>query len=252
MSISALMQQMADAGAPMEAIIIAVRAIESRDAVLEQQRTAARDKKRRQRAAALETLNGDSPGTVPGQSRDVEGTDGDEAPSPDKAPQTPKINPTPHTGGAPTHTCEGAIPGHRLPGLIWLTVAAYTGSLTASRDTALQALWHGTPPPRNVTDEVWAGFIAHRKAHPKAGKFTDRAYALLCQKLDALAADGWPPGDMLDRAIEHGWITVYPPKDSRHDHHRTRHTAPGQHGNPLVDAAIAREASRARERDPVH
>ncbi|MFX8477659.1 hypothetical protein ABTL82_19495, partial [Acinetobacter baumannii] len=70
------MKAMADAGAPFEAILIAVRAIEDAEnraadatAAIEAQRAAAREKKRRQRA-----LSRDSGDDVPGQSRDMSGT----------------------------------------------------------------------------------------------------------------------------------------------------------------------------------
>ena len=62
---SELAQAMSDAGAPMAAILIALRAIEERDEQIEAKRTVERERKRRQRANA--------DGTVTGQSRDSHG-----------------------------------------------------------------------------------------------------------------------------------------------------------------------------------
>lgn len=87
-SVSDLMEAMIEAGAPMAAVVIAVRAIEAkdaeiaaRDAAVVAQRVAARDKKRLQRA-----LSRDSLGTVSGQDGDCP----DQRVSPKEGPQTPK------------------------------------------------------------------------------------------------------------------------------------------------------------------
>lgn len=71
------------------------------------------------------------------------------------------------------------------------------------------------PPPIGVSDEQWAGFIANRKQLRKP--LIDHAYKLLIGKLAKLAEDGWPPGDMIDRAVEHGWNTVWAPTENRND-----------------------------------
>ena len=60
MKASELIAAMMDAGAPMEAALIALREIETRDDEIEQRRAMDRERKRRQRAA-----------TVTGQSRDI-------------------------------------------------------------------------------------------------------------------------------------------------------------------------------------
>lgn len=71
-----------------------------------------------------------------------DGDGGDAAdPAPNKRPLNPKINPTPHTGGAPAHegTHEAAIPGHRLPVLPVLVAWAYWASLVDSQRPAKEA-----------------------------------------------------------------------------------------------------------------
>lgn len=163
MSIADLMQRMSDAGAPMEAIVLAVRALEEKDAELAAKRATERDRKRRQRERQR-----DSHGTVTGQSGDITG----QPPILDKesSPQTPfkEINPTP------------------------------ANTTRARRDY---------PIPDGISAEQWGAFCGQRKK-----KLNDHAYSLLCNKLKDLAEAGWPPGEMIDRAIEHGWETVFAPK----------------------------------------
>jgi hypothetical protein len=89
---SELMKAMADAGAPLEAIIIAVAALEAkdaeiaaRDAAVAQRRAADAARKREERASAKESK--DSPRTRPGR-----GADADPAP-PNEYILTPRENP---------------------------------------------------------------------------------------------------------------------------------------------------------------
>ena len=80
MSLAALIRGMSEAGAPAEAIALAVEAIEARDAALEARRTAERDRKRRQRAGQSR----DNAGTVTGQSEDSHGAKVPSPPFPNK------------------------------------------------------------------------------------------------------------------------------------------------------------------------
>ncbi|WP_159710104.1 helix-turn-helix domain-containing protein [Sphingomonas sp. AX6] len=89
------------------------------------------------------------------------------------------------------------------------------------------------PPPANVPDDCWAGFIEHRKA--KRQTLTPRAYVLLCKKLAELAEDGWPPGEMIDRAVEHGWTSVFPPKSNETRHAQPGRPARGRFRDPLLN-----------------
>ena len=66
MKASDLLQAMLDAGAPIDAAMIALRALEAKDAEIEARRSVERERKRRQRAR-------DTDGTVTGQSRDTGG-----------------------------------------------------------------------------------------------------------------------------------------------------------------------------------
>lgn len=101
MKVSDLMRAMSDAGAPMEAILIAVKAIEESHDAIEQRRAGERERKRRQRSKA-----DDVAGTVTGQSRDIAGTVTDEAPL--SLPPNENIsNPPTHTPGNNTRTRKG-------------------------------------------------------------------------------------------------------------------------------------------------
>ena len=105
MKVSELMQQMSDAGAPMEAILIAVRAIEEREEAVESKRAVERERKRRQRAKAKDEGR-DSHGTVTGQSQD----------SPSATPLP--CPPNEYISNPPIPTPENktrARKGHRLP-----------------------------------------------------------------------------------------------------------------------------------------
>ena len=64
------------------------------------------------------------------------------------------------------------------------------------------------PAPLGVTAEQWEAF---RKQRKKA--LNHRSYTLLINKLASLAEDGWPPGEMIDLAIERGWETVFAPRN---------------------------------------
>lgn len=105
MSIADLMQQMSDAGAPMEAILLAVRALEAKDADIEQRKANARDRKRRQRERDRDV-------TVTRQSRDRDGT----------VTPAKEIPPNPHKKISPPIEPDGSIAprgrknaAHRIP-----------------------------------------------------------------------------------------------------------------------------------------
>jgi hypothetical protein len=101
-SIADMVDAMAEAGAPAAAIAIAVRALEAMVAETEARRSAAREKKHRQRA---EARGGD--GMVPGQARN----------RPDRVPGRPpktKVSPTPpskaQTSSTPSPPIGGSVP----------------------------------------------------------------------------------------------------------------------------------------------
>ncbi|CAI9406572.1 hypothetical protein ANOBCDAF_01470 [Pleomorphomonas sp. T1.2MG-36] len=84
MIIAGLIEQMAAAGAPLDAIVIAVRAIEEGSAVETERRARATERKRRERERERDRMR-DGHATVTGQSRDT--------PRPPSFPHTPKHPP---------------------------------------------------------------------------------------------------------------------------------------------------------------
>lgn len=124
MKASDIMQAMLDAGAPIEAAMIALRALEAKDAEIEQRRAGDRERKRRQRAKPEDTA-----GTVTGQSRDIPVTVTD-APLP--------LPPNENISNPPTPT-----PGYNTP-------ARKAGKTTIAK-------------PDGVTAETWRDFTDHRK-----------------------------------------------------------------------------------------
>lgn len=124
MKISDLMQAMADAGAPMEAILIAVRAIEDGNAALDAKRSVERERKRRQRAKVS-----NMGASVTGLSRDKDGT----------VPSAPSLSRplSPQTPLTPTHTHPE------------YNTRARKGPVPAK--------------PDGVSSQTWADFLALRK-----------------------------------------------------------------------------------------
>lgn len=172
MRASELMQAMLDAGAPIEAAMIALRELEAREAELEQRRAGDRERKRRQRA---KSSDGDV--TVPGQSRDshrdIPATPS-LSPSPLPSPQTPQLTPRPHTH--PDNTTRARKPDD-------------------------------FPCPDGVDPVDWDALKANRKA--KRAALSEGAHRQIVRKLDAWQREGWPPGPVVACAAERGWITVF-------------------------------------------
>lgn len=86
MSVAALIRRMGEAGASVEAIALAVEAVEAAGAEIAEARAKARDRKRAQRER-------DRGVTVTGQSQDT-------TPAPSLSPQTPLTHPHPRKGGS--------------------------------------------------------------------------------------------------------------------------------------------------------
>ena len=113
MSVAALIRAMAAAGAPPEAIAIAVDAIEQAEAQVQIRKDAARDKKRAQRAAAKgQSL--DSPETVPGHVGDNAGTVSDSLPPSLPLPLSPQTPQTPTPAHPPTRDTTRTRKGDRI------------------------------------------------------------------------------------------------------------------------------------------
>jgi len=102
-----------------------------------------------------------------------DGNERNAAPSLDKSPQTPKINPTP-----PVHTGE-----------------------TRARKT------EPFPRPDWADEQVWADFLANRRKKNLTNSPT--AYRKFIADIDRLTDTNWPPGRILEAAVGRGWGAIY-------------------------------------------
>lgn len=86
--------------------------------------------------------------------------------------------------------------------MIAVVVAACTAP--ARKPATPKRRWPSAmPPPPGVTEDQWAGLVAHRVALRKP--LTDRAYELLCGRLAKVTRPEWPPGRIVDLIVERGW-----------------------------------------------
>ncbi|WP_141134032.1 hypothetical protein [Sphingopyxis indica] len=119
MTVSELMQAMADAGAPFEAIVIAVKAVEEARAAGEvkertRSKAAERQARYRERHKSSQSVTCDAENVTrvtPEITRDAERNALPLSPSPLPSPQTPEPTPHPHTPENNTTRAKG----HRLP-----------------------------------------------------------------------------------------------------------------------------------------
>lgn len=105
--------------------------------------------------------------------------------------------------------------------------------------------------PSDIPEEPWAQFEAMRTRIRKP--LTDHARKLAVDRLHELAADGWPPGDVLNHSILNNYQGLFPPKEARNgkrpanDYRDTGREGPA---NPWVAGlrnAEARDAARRRD-----
>lgn len=186
MSIAQLIRDMSAAGAPAEAIALAVEAIEAAQSALEDRRAVERDRKRRQRERAKDTG-----GTVTGRSRDTDGTFADTpslSPSPLPSPHTPQPTPRPHTH--PDNT--PARKADPFPCPDWCEMA------------------------------VWRDLKANRKAKRLANTAT--AHERFIAAVMGMADDEWPPGRIVQAIAANGWGGAHDPRPARSQKHENRDT----------------------------
>jgi hypothetical protein len=105
------------------------------------------------------------------------------------------------------------------------------------------------PPPPEVSDDQWAGYIAHRVKARKP--LTARAYTLLVAALAEHATDEWPPGAIVDEMVQRVWLSFKPEwlprKSDTRNGQRHHHRDPDELQNPMVRALRNAEAREARQ-----
>jgi len=162
MSIAQLMRDMAAAGAPLQAIIMAVEALETRDNAAKAEREKTAERKRRQRARER-----DSHVTVTGQSPDIAETDPLSLPPNEKISNPPThtpVNNTPARKG-PIFVCPEAVdPAVWADFLRARKTKGCTNSATAYakvlRDISAVSLATGEPPGRVVEEAAARGWAS--------------------------------------------------------------------------------------------
>lgn len=176
------MQQMADAGAPMAAIVLAVRAIEERDQADAERRAKAAERKRNERERRrlereeLKRQSRDSHATVTGLSGD---------PYLDGSPPSPLLN--------PNQVITPLSPPKKAKG----------------KRSKLEF-----EPPDWVPLEPWQAFVEHRQAM-RSIPFTAAAAQGVVSKMDDLRGQGHCPEKLLRKAVMHGWRTVFEAEDTK-------------------------------------
>lgn len=68
----------------------------------------------------------------------------------------------------------------------------------------------GFPAPEGIEPLKWAEFCQQRKK-----PLSKTSFSRIVNTLREGADVGWPPGELIDRAIGSGWETVFVPKESR-------------------------------------
>ena len=91
----------------------------------------------------------------------------------------------------------------------------------------------------NLLDEAIKDFIGHRKALRKP--MTEKAIDLFINKLDKMADTTAEKIDLINNAIEHGWLTVYPIKEDN------KNNAPKLFGQPPSMRKASEEARKDLE-----
>ncbi|WP_298169324.1 helix-turn-helix domain-containing protein [Novosphingobium sp.] len=98
------------------------------------------------------------------------------------------------------------------------------------------------PRPAWADAQVWADFLANRKA--KRCPNTATAYAAFLRDIERLASPQWPPERLLAHATARGWAGIYEPREAN-DHVRgsmqSSSTAPIEFGPDLTIERLRRE-----------
>lgn len=141
------------------------------------------------------------------KSRDITGYNvttrdvtGEPLPSP-----SPSFPPDPQTNPTPAHPRDGDTPRTRKA--------------------------DDFPKPEWADPQVWADFMANRKA--KKARNTVTAYRGFLSDIEKHASPDWPPGRLLEHATAKGWAAIYDPEKDDRNGTRTRQPAVQQTADGL-------------------
>lgn len=187
MSIAQLMRDMAAAGAPMEAIIMAVEALEARDNAAKAEREKTAERKRRQRARERGEVVAV---TVTGQSHD---NHCDTAIPPKNPPQTPhKITPVYNNPPTPQGGDVVDLTGKPI----------FTGRKPRKREVEFDL-------PSDIPAEPWDAWVSMRSRMRKP--LTEQAKRLAVAKLQEFAGQGHGMAEILNNSTMNGWQGLFAP-----------------------------------------
>jgi hypothetical protein len=175
-----------------------MEAAQPKDAAAEKRRAWDRERKREERLEAKRLSTG-----LPPESADS-ADNVDQPPSLDKSPQTPKINPTPHTHEGRARKADPF------------------------------------PKPDWAESSIWADLLTNRRK--KNLPNTPSAHRKLLADIDRLTDDAWPPGRVLEAAVSRGWGAIYAGcKDDDDGPNQTdrRANGNGRMGGPKPDPLLA-------------
>ena len=97
--------------------------------------------------------------------------------------------------------------------------------------------------PDRIPAQPWADFEDMRR---RIGKpMTQRAKELAVMRLDKLAEDGWPPGDVLNHSTLNSYQGLFPPKDDRHGRQQQPQSLRGTRPDPALDMLRQAQAELA-------
>ena len=178
------------------------RAQGERDA-LERRRTSDRDRQRASREAKKVAYENECHVT----SRDVTNVTDEPLPSP-----SPSFPPNPQTNPTPAHPRDNKPRARKAD------------------DFEL---------PERIPAEPWDGYVAMRNRIRKP--MTPYAKRLAVKELDRLAADGWPPGDVLNHCTMNSYQGIFPPKDRKNGNDRQGSVNRHHRGDGFLNAC--REAA---------
>lgn len=179
MKVSELMRAMSEAGAPVEAILIAVQAIEAKQAEIDAAEAEKAQKRAKDaaRKRAERSSSSDTPRNILGQSTDT-------ARTVQAAP--PTLPPNENNSNPPTHPPE------------------HTPRARKADDF---------PCPDWADPQVWRDLKANRRT--KRLSNTATAHRNFVNAVEAMADDDWPPGRLLEAIVAKGWGGAHDPRDDR-------------------------------------
>jgi len=101
-----------------------------------------------------------------------------------------------------------------------ITINTSHKTTSYSRTRGLTRKAGGFGPPNGIGLDRWNEFCAQRKK-----PVTQTAYTRMLNTLIDAADAGWPPGEVIGRAIERGWETLFVPNEAKNGKRTSNHSS---------------------------